>query len=76
MPDDLVDARFRQNDIATDSLQVRIVHLIAESLLVIDLFPYSSLRQLKWAESLNGKPDIVLQSGEWIVEDRVGWTDV
>ena len=46
MPDDLVDARFRQNDIATDSLQVRIVHLIAESLLVIDLFPHPSLRQL------------------------------
>jgi hypothetical protein len=47
VPDDFIDAWSLQDDISTDWFQVRVVHLIAEGLLIIDLFPYSTLRQLK-----------------------------
>ena len=69
MPDDLVDARFLQDNIARDSLEVGVVHLIAECLFIIDLFPDPSLRQLKRADSFNRKTNIVLKSGELIVKD-------
>jgi hypothetical protein len=76
VPDYFIDAWFLQDDISTDWFQVRVMHLVAEGLLIINLFPYSTLRQLKRAKSLYGEADVILKSREGIVEDRVGRPDV